>query len=386
MQHGIKVLQIGESAKEFGGIEAFLYENYKYFNRELVHWDYLYFHSNPFERKIDSPILEKSKFYVLNFNDNDWRKLGIIRYAILYKQLLEFLNSNHYEVVHLHVGSTIIQFICMLVIRNINHTRLVLHAHSKTPRNILKEILICNPLRRLSIKHCDYLMSCSIPAGKYLFGSISNFFVIPNGVDVSRFCFNPSFRATMRDQLELSGLFVLGHVARLTKVKNQSFLLKVFYEFNRLCPKSKLLIVGDGEMRTVLENEAKDLGISDSVIFAGAKTNTEAYYQAMDVFVLPSFSEGLSIVTVEAQASGIPCVVSTGVPKEADIGAGLVLRKDLSDGEESWAETILSFRNFKRKDTSDAVRRAGFDVATTAAWLEDFYLRVASGEKVVLKK
>lgn len=374
----IKILQICAGGNEFGGVEAFLYEHYKHFDREVFHWDFLFCGGNALATKMESSVLQKSNIYALNIIDSSCIKnLFFGRYYYLYRELKKFFYDRYYDIVHIHTGSIIIQSICATAIGNVKHPVVIAHAHGGIPSDVMIKNVVYRCLRKPVLKNSKFFFAASTPAGKRLYGASRRFMVIPNGIDVKRFCFNPSSRAVLREQLKLDGVFVLGHIARLTKIKNQIFLLKVFYELYRLYPQSRMLIVGDGEMRNVLENEAKKLGIDDFVIFAGSKTNTEDYYQAMDVFALPSFSEGLPLVTIEAQTSGLPCVVSTAVPKEADMGTKLLIRKELADGEKAWAETILSLKEYRRKDESDTVQRAGFDISATAEWLEKFYLKIA---------
>ena len=146
--------------------------------------------------------------------------------------------------------------------------------------------------------------------------------------------------------------------------------------FERLLQKrsnSKLLFVGDGELKEELYEKARALGIIDNIIFAGFKADASAYYKASDVFLLTSLSEGLSLVTVEAQACGVPCVVSQEVPKIADV-TGFVKFVGLDKSPEEWADAILKMSNKEIPNPSSAVKKAGFDIKSSAERVYRFFI------------
>ena len=136
-----------------------------------------------------------------------------------------------------------------------------------------------------------------------------------------------------------------------------------------------MLLVGDGELRSKIEAKAQRLGLSDRVIFTGIRADVPDLMQAMDVFVLPSFYEGLPVTLVEAQASGLPCVISDKVSSECMVTRGLVTEMNLSDTPEQWAEHILSRRNAERTDRYEEVSASGYDIVDSAKRLEQFYLK-----------
>lgn len=143
--------------------------------------------------------------------------------------------------------------------------------------------------------------------------------MIPNGVDLKRFAFCEEKRQQMRQELGIAkDTFVLGHIGRITVPKNHQFLVELFAEYHKENPNSKLLLVGDGELFETVQQQCTQLGIRDAVIMVGSKTNTEDYYQAMDVFVFPSLWEGLPVSVVEAQANGLPCLLSDVITHDVD--------------------------------------------------------------------
>lgn len=253
---------------------------------------------------------------------------------------------------------------------------LVTISHSHSTSNGKGMSAKIKDLLQLPIRHqADYMFACSREAGKWLFGKravkSSRFKVIPNSIDSHLFIYNQERREQVRKELGIRDSFIVGHVGRLSKPKNHSFLLKCFKELNSHHKDSILLLVGDGELGNEIKNEAKRLKIEKSVIFTGSQINTYDYYQAMDCFVFPSLWEGFGIAVVEAQASGLHCIVSDRVPPDVDIGAHLITFLSIDDIVQKW-EGEMS-KKYDRKNTAEYVIKAGFDITQNAVKMQKFY-------------
>ena len=228
------------------------------------------------------------------------------------------------------------------------------------------------PIRTIA----DYLFACSKKAGIWLYGkravNSGNFYIIQNGIDLSRFAFDPQKRRKMRQSLGIEeSTIVLGHVGRLTVPKNHKFLLELFAQYHKCNPDSFLLLVGDGELLETIKQQCGQLKIDNSVKMVGGRTNTEDYYQAMDVFLFPSLWEGLGIVVVEAQANGLPCLVSDNVPKDAlvtNLAKALSLNKP---GD--WLKELENLHPCERTKSIDR-KFQNFDIGTVTDGLQGFYL------------
>lgn len=282
-----------------------------------------------------------------------------------------FKEHPEYHVMHGHVRST-----AAIYLRIAKKHGLVTIAHSHSTSNgngisaIVKDMLQL-PIRRTA----DYLFACSDKAGKWLYGEKAtkqpNYRMIPNGVDLKRFAFCERKRQQMRQELGIAeDTFVLGHIGRITVPKNHQFLVELFAEYYKENPNSKLLLVGDGELFETVQRQCTQLGISDAVIMVGSKTNTEDYYQAMDVFVFPSLWEGLGIVAIEAQANGLTCLVSENVPKEAILTENT---KALSlQSKDAWMNELKKVPVGERMQTkNNSIQQ--YDICTIADWLQQFY-------------
>ena len=231
-------------------------------------------------------------------------------------------------------------------------------------------------LMQLPIRNtADYLFACSDRAGEWLFGKKAtkkpNYQMIPNGIDLSRFAFDEKKRFQMRKELFIDETaLVLGHVGRMTEPKNHKFLLQLFAKYHSENPNSKLLLVGDGELYEEVKQQCKQLKIADDTIMVGSKTNTEDYYQAMDAFLFPSLWEGLGIVAIEAQANGLPCLVSENIPREALVEESVKVL-DLRSTDE-WLLELSKVSAGNRRLVDEKLR--SYDVSIVAIRLQKFYL------------
>lgn len=222
-------------------------------------------------------------------------------------------------------------------------------------------------------RNCDYFFACSVDAGIALYGKKilkdKRFSVINNAIDAKKYAFDEELRERYRREFNLRDKKVIIQVGRLCEQKNQIFLLDVM---QRVCEADNsyvLLLVGDGYLKGAVEERIERLNLKDNVILTGNRTDVEGLLLCADLSVLPSLTEGLGIVLIEAQASGLPCIASTGVPKEAQI-TPFVQFLDLDT--DKWVDAILN-AELKRRDTKDYLAESGYDVSVNAEKLRDIY-------------
>ena len=229
----------------------------------------------------------------------------------------------------------------------------------------------------------DYCFACSALAGQDVFGgeamNTGRVKIIHNAIDVERFTYDEKVRQEVRAQLGISDELVLGHVGRFEYQKNHPYLLDVFAAVCKARQGARLLLLGEGEDRAAMEEKCRQLNISDRVRFLGNRRDAERFYQAMDLFLLPSFFEGLPGVLVEAQAAGLRCMVSDTVTREAQ-ATDLVTYLSIGEPPVRWAAEIIKQADYERRNTAQELRTAGFDVRTQAEGYRRFYL----GESMVL--
>lgn len=259
----------------------------------------------------------------------------------------------------------------------------VLHCHSNSHGRGLAGLR--RYLWQLQLRHmADHCFACSTEAGVSQFGERGNFTVIHNGIQTDKFRFNGETRKRVRSEMGIKDdEYVIGNVARFETPKNHELLIKVFERVKAAEPAAKLMLVGHGTLEEAIRRQVKESGLTDSVMFMGLRSDVCDLLQAMDVFLLTSWFEGLGIAGVEAQAAGLPCVVSATVSREMKLTDN-VKYVDINADAGAWAEAVLEYKNRmgERRDTSGEIRKAGYDIAYTTKQLCDFYNEVLTKKNV----
>ena len=363
----IRVLQV-LGGLEAGGAESFVMNLYRAIDKEKVQFDFVKHieHKGVFEdeiTKMGGKIYRGPKYTGKNH----------FAYCRWWNDF--FAEHPEYHVIHGHVRST-----ASIYLKIAQKYGLVTIAHSHSTSNGSGVSAIVKNIMQLPIRHtADYLFACSDKAGKWLYGEKAtkqpNYRMIPNGVDLKRFAFHEEKRHQMRNQLKITeDTFVVGHIGRITVPKNHQFLVELFAAYHKENPKSRLLLVGDGELFEAVQQQCTQLGIREAVIMVGSKTNTEDYYQAMDIFVFPSLWEGLPVSVVEAQANGLICLLSDVITRDVDLTDQV---KYLSLNEKSrWINEIARACPKPRTAASpeNMKKLQPFDASVVAKQLQDFYL------------
>lgn len=283
---------------------------------------------------------------------------GYIKY---YHSLIHLLRENRYDVVHAHTMFSIGW--AMLAAKKAGVPIRIAHAHSalNDGRSMIKT-LYEHVMRQLILRYSTDLIACGDAAGVRLYGEKSyreRGRCILNGIDTAEFTYNPDAGKHIRNTLGWEDAFIIGHVGHLAAVKNQSFLIRLMPKILKEKPNAKLLLLGDGEDRPVLENLVREQKLSDSVILTGNVRNVPDCLSAMDVFAFPSLYEGMPLSVLEVQANGLPCVLSTGVPK--DVFQTDLIRPLSLDHPEQWVQAICSAKRVNPEKYADELRQKGFD-------------------------
>lgn len=239
----------------------------------------------------------------------------------------------------------------------------------------------CNALAGLSFKSrvlnsvmrpvlnliTDVKIAPSVYAAEFTFGKSGarKTHILHNGVDLERFCFSLEGRDGIRQELSLDKRFVVGHIGRFSKQKNHRFLLEIFKEITMIRGDAMLLLVGGGEDEGLIREWIKEFDLEGRVIMAGQRFDIPEILSSMDVFVFPSFFEGMPNTVIEAQATGLPCVISDTITPDADI-TGLVYYLPLDLSASEWAEKAVLISEADRKDTVNVIRMHGYDIEDVA--------------------
>ena len=347
-----------------GGIETFLLNTFEHMDRKDLHIDLV---TTQIESSLYLPRLKACGVDLICLG-RDTRHL-LANHAAFRR----LLRRKHYDVLHLNIYHALSLLYARDAAR-LGVSRRIAHSHNAGLRNSL-----LRPLK-LSLHHLarnrlsgfvTECFACSRDAADFMFPAAAAAEILPNGIDLTRFAYDGTCRQLMRVQLGLADRFVLGSVGRLCQQKNHAFLLDVLQELKHLRPDAALLLVGEGELLPELQAKIRQLGLSDSVHFYGTSHDVPKLLCAMDVFALPSLFEGLGIAAIEAQACALPTFCSEFVPEEA-LASPLALRLSLSAPPAVWAEHMLAASSL-RQPVTEELRRAGYDIRSTAGRLEKAY-------------
>lgn len=352
-----------------GGLENRLMDIYRNIDRKRIQVD---FYTCRKERgQYDDEILSLGgRVY---YND----PLSVSRLYKIPRRFADFFRQHpEYNIVHAQMNQW-----CGLILKGAKRAGVPVRiAHSLTAlendsfKNTVKNIIKL-PVNR----YATHRFAVSGKAGRWLFGDKAmehgKVEVWPNAIDCGRFVFDEEIRASVRCELDLNNSFTLIHVGNSRPVKNHGFLLQVFASLLNKESNSRLVLVGEGVANGTLRQQAASLGIADKVIFLGLRDDVPRLLQAGDVFVFPSFYEGLPGAVMEAQAASLPCFISDSITNEVCI-TPLVEQMPLSLSSDLWAEQVLARRGEKRESTREYFEATGFDVHSLVEKLTDFYERV----------
>lgn len=359
----------------YGGSQTFIMEVYRKIDREKLQFDFVVF-----PEKIDGFYHEVKDLGGRVFVCPRYQGTNHFEFC---KWWSVFLSAHpEYQIIHGHVRSCAILY---LGIAQKLGRKTIIHSHSTS--NGMGVSAVVKAIMQYPLRHqADYLFACSDFAGAWLFGKKStqqdNYRIISNCIDLDRFAFDEQTRSAVRQSLGLQEAdLVIGHIGRFSEPKNHPFLIRVFQEIRKKNKRAQLLLIGGGQKQAEIEELVSQQGLSACVHFLGIQKRPELFYQAMDVFLFPSLWEGLPVGVVEAQASGLPCVVSDVITKQVCL-TDLVVSVSLRSSAEEWADVVLRCVRPQRCGLNAGQRLAlsGFDSRAVAAELTKFYLEIGKHE------
>lgn len=292
------------------------------------------------------------------------------------KKLYKIFKENNYHIVHSHIST--LSIFPLRVAKKAKIPVRIAHSHSTTNKKEKKKNLLKKALRPFSKIYATNYMCCSQLAGKWLFGNKEydkgNVYLLNNAIDIDKFKCDEKIRKEKRQEFKIKdSTLVIGHIGRFVPQKNHSFLIDIFNEIHKKNKDSILMLVGQGPLENEIKEKVHTLNLDKAVTFLGQRKDVDELYQAMDVFCLPSLYEGLPVVGVEAQASGLLCFFSDKMTKETKVldTTGFI---SLDTSAEEWASIILDdYIKFKRHDTISEITNNNFNIKKEANKLEDKY-------------
>lgn len=362
----IRILHILHSMNR-GGAEAMLMNYYRNIDRDQIQFDFLLTEQNHciFEDEILAMGGKVYRVPLLTLSNPMPYISGVKR----------FLKEHpKYQIVHSHTSSK--SAVPLWVAKCCGVPVRICHSHNnKSETGISGAIrdFLKYPLRKVAT---DFF-SCGDEAARWLYGETITksgiVHVLRNAINIEQFAFNAEIRKEIRQWCNISNeTIVLGMVARFSHQKNHLFALDVLKSLLDLRCNVKLMLVGDGELREEIQLKATQLNVIDQIIIVGVVPNVHEYLQVMDVVLMPSFNEGLPVSIIEAQASGVKCILSNGVPKEVDVSGNVAF---LPLEIDQWVASIKNVKlGWRDVEAADKVKKAGYDIKYAAKGLQNWYL------------
>jgi len=365
----IRVLHVVHGM-DCGGTENIIMNLYRNIDRTKVQFDFLvHTHKKCF---FDDEIVSLGgNIYHVPY----YKIININSYINSLKEL--FASHKEWHIIHGHLGSCACIY---LRIAKKYGLYSIAHSHNLKKNRINIKELLYRLHAYFTRGIADYYLGCSKQAGIDRFGkkitNSSKFSVMNNSIVAEKYVYNELTRQKIRQELGVKDEFVIGNVARFNEQKNHIFLIKTFYELQKVYPKSRLILVGDGELKEEIISIAKKYSIYDKLILTGIRKDVDSLLMAFDCFVFPSLYEGLGIVLIEAQASGLKCLASKyRIPEEAKI-SDLIEFIPLEYGESLWANKLIEIsKGYTRRNMCTNVQNAGYDIKSVTNYMQEFYLR-----------
>ena len=360
----IRILNVVPNMRA-AGIETFIMNVYRNIDRTKIQFDFIV---HNMEKKQYDDEIEKmgGKIYRFTFKDDK----NLFKYI---KDLNNFfLEHREYKIVHGHMQSMMPLY---LLIAKINKVPIrIAHSHNNNYEKTIKGFIL-HIFSKFSKFVSTNNFACSDEAGKYLFAN-KRFDIIYNGINIEKFKYDLKIRENIRAQLQINDCFVIGHVGRFELQKNHKFLIKIITKLSKSKDKKiKLLLVGEGKTQKSIKKLVEKNKLADNVIFLGVRKDISEIMQGLDVFLLPSLYEGLGIVAIESQASGLHTIVSNNIAKETNISDKIEYLP--INNVELWVEKINNYpSNYDRLSEYEKILNSKFNIFNVANFLQEEYINL----------
>lgn len=375
MTKPIRILHIVGTMNQ-GGIECLLMSLYRAIDKNKVQFDFLT-HSKQkafFDDEIES--LGGRIFNIIN----PFSLKGFVQYKAQINNF--FTQQSEYKIVHSHMNTFSGIILNTIKKTHPNICTRIAHSHTTCSEPLKIKTIMWRIARLLGQNSITHRFSCSKDAAYWSFSKFPDKSIIfNNAIDTVEYKFNKDTRNKYRAELNIDNNFILGHVGRFNAIKNHAFLLDVFAKTSQANSDAVLLLVGDGPLLSDMKLKANELGLKNKIIFLGNRTDVSQLLSAMDAFIFPSINEGLGIVAVEAQTSGLPCLVSDALPQEVKLTNNLHFLS-LDESANFWANKINKITLAENREQKHLeISKQGYDINETSLWLTDFYLKLNQGKQ-----
>ena len=360
----IKVLQVFAKTGR-GGAESMVMSHLHFIDKEKFQIDFVNHTQEHCDFDDEIKMMGVKLYHLPRF-----KIYNIIQYRNAWKTF--FKEHPDYDVIHIHYFT--LAPIIIPIAKKYGIKIRITHSHNTKRSNIFKGFLL-NMFHKRMVEDSTLLLACGKEAGENIFHT-TNFKVFNNAIDTNEFKFSEDERNKTREQFGItSDDLLIGHVGSFRDTqKNHARIIKIFKEIHEKDKRYKLVLVGNGALLPQIKKEVSNLGISNSVIFTGVRSDIPNLMSAFDILLFPSLHEGLPVVVVEAQTSGCPVVMSSNVTDEV-ILTDIVTHLSLTENNEKWGKTVecLSRKAINREEYYKKVQTAGYDVRDNVKILENIY-------------
>lgn len=346
----------------YGGVESVIMNYYRNIDKEKIHFDFMCVN--------DQMAYEED---VQNSNSVVYKIGSKAKNPIKYKKNIKKFfkeNSKRYDAIWFNV-CTLVNIDALKLAKKYGIATRIIHSHnSNMDYGFVKNFI--HKFNKLRLKkYANVYWACSDVAAEYLFGDNKNYKVINNAINVDEFCYNADLRKKVRATFNINdSTLVVGNVGRFDEQKNHKFLINIFNEIYKENKDSMLMLVGTGPLENEVRDKVKELGIENNILFLGKRNDVNSLYQAMDVFCLPSLYEGLPVVGIEAQASGLLCFFSDTITNKLKIIETSKF-ESIEEHPQKWSESITkALVGFERKNVKEEIKENGYDIKEEANSLE----------------
>lgn len=343
------------------GAETFIMNVYRNIDRVNIQFDFVV-HTKE-EQFYDKEIKQLGgKIYQLpRMAKHPWK---------YFKALDKILKTKQYNIIHRHTATNLI-FPELIIAKKNQIKKIIVHSHNTYAAHPILNKLFRPIVNSLTTDK----LACGQNAGKWLFGKRESFKVIPNGIDFKKFKYDEIVANKQRKELNIEDKFVIGHVGRFNKQKNHMFLIDIFQEICKKKENAILLLIGVGELEKDIKQKIEEKGLNSKVIFLGNRDNVNELMQAMDILIFPSLYEGLPLVLLESQASGLKSIITDTITDEVEYSKGLIQRISLNKTAEEWADNALEQKQINRKYYNDIAMQSKFDIHNAIRDIENIYIK-----------
>lgn len=374
MSEKIRVLQV--NIENEGGNGAFSLVRYLYyFLKEDFIFDFFTMSKFMDDAVYRDIVNDGGKCFSANLRSN--KLLGHIKLPFVF---YKYLKKNKYKIVHIHSEVAYKHFLYAIAARCAKVDKIIIHSHSSNIDGNNKGVkLVCHKILKSWVNRLGtYFLACSIPAAEWMFDdkvrSSNRFKLLHNGIDPRKYKFSEEKRIVARNKLGVENKIVIGHVGALKWVKNQQYLLEILSNIHD--DTFVLILIGDGEDKEKLVKDSIRLGVEKQVLFLGSRTDVAELLHAIDVFVFPSFFEGIPMAMIEAQTVGIPIVASDVINRDIMVNENISFIS-INDDSSVWIREIQKIKSMHLKEKGYAsIYNSKYNIKNSAKILRAVYLDV----------